>query len=526
MLWIALAFTQLPLEARWRNDAEPPPPRALAREHRIALCNPAAAAAGIRLGQKRGLALDLCPQLNFVDADETEQVLALGEVALALSRFTPSLAFVRSAGGTRGLLLEVQGCLKLFGGFQALLHAIRFTVAELGLSAEAAAFTTATGAWLLAQHGATAEVGHAGRHPVDRAGDATTPASVAEEDPLSALDALPSALLDAARPCVDMLVGIGCGQLGALRHFPRDSIAHRFGNALLHELDRAYGEAPDPRDFWQPPERFEARLELMARVDHAEALLFAGRRLLIQLVGWLGARQAATRGFVLQLDHEGHRDDGPRCTPLVIGLSEPTRDLEHLSLLLREHLARSTLPAPVFQLRLEAQDLHMLDGGSRELFPSRAQDDLAIARLAERLSARLGPGAVQTIALLDDHRPEAAQALHAFGTPAPASHFAARRNLRAPGAARNADQLPRPTWLLSRPVRLRVRNERPWHHGDLRLIAGPERVEGGWWDEIRPAEPAVRDYFIAENTDAELLWLFRERRGSGDEHWFLHGKFA
>jgi len=529
MLWIALAFTQLPLEARWRNDAEPAPPRALVREHRIALCNAAAAAEGVAVGQKRSLALNLCGRLTVVDHDDASQQAALDEIALALSRFTPSLSFVRSASGTRGLLLEVHGCLALFGGFHALLHAIRFTVAELGVSAEAAAFTTATGAWLLAQSGATETLDFTWRHLLGD-GKTTAPArdgdAPASDDPLGALDALPTALLDAARPCVDMLVGIGCARLGALRHFPRDGIAQRFGDAVLDELDRAYGEAPDPRQFWAPPEQFQARLELMARVDHAEALLFAGRRLLIQLVGWLAARQAAARGFVLQLDHERHRDAPAHVTSVAINLAEPTCDLEHLTLLLREHLARLTLPAPVHELRLEARDLHTADGGSGELFPGPTQDNRAIARFTERLTARLGPRAVQTIALLDDHRPEAAQAFHAFGTPAPLTRAASRKPVRSAGNRRDAASLPRPTWLLSRPVRLRVRNQRPWHHGDLRLIAGPERVEGGWWDEVRPAEPAVRDYFIAENEDAELLWLYRERRVGGDEHWFLHGKFA
>ncbi len=37
------------------------------------------------------------------------------------------------------------------------------------------------------------------------------------------------------------------------------------------------------------PASFEARLELQARMANAEALLFAARRLVLQLVGWLSA---------------------------------------------------------------------------------------------------------------------------------------------------------------------------------------------------------------------------------------------
>ncbi|WP_051378354.1 Y-family DNA polymerase [Derxia gummosa] len=523
MLWIALAFTQLPLEARWRNDAEPVGPRAIVRKHRVTLCNPAAEVRGVRVGQKRSLAIEICPGLRMADPDDPEQAAALDEVALALARFTPAIAFVRSASGTRGLLLEAGGSLKLFGGFHALLHAIRFTVSELGLSVDLAAFTTATGAWLLAQHGMQSE--HALRHLLEHVEASAHDGSGSADDPLHALDSLPTPLLDTAYPCADVLVGIGCGRLGALRHFPREELIARFGAGLLDEVDRAYGLAPDPRDFWSPPERFEARLELMARVDHAEALLFGGRRLLVQLVGWLGARQATTRAIALHFDHERHRDNGPRHSSLYIRLSEPTRDLEHLALLLREHLARTVLPAPVLDIRLEATEVEIADGASGELFRSRASDDQAIARFAERVAARLGPHAVRTIALRDDHRPEAAQVLQPFGA-IPPRRVDPRRQTRIGHVEHDRQTLPRPAWLLSRPVQLRIRNQRPWHHGDLRLLAGPERVESGWWNDTEPPAPAVRDYFIAENHDAELLWLFRERKPGGDEHWFLHGKFA
>jgi protein ImuB len=49
------------------------------------------------------------------------------------------------------------------------------------------------------------------------------------------------------------------------------------------------------------------------------------------------------------------------------------------------------------------------------------------------------------------------------------------------------------------------------------LLAGPERIESGWWD----GDEAGRDYFIAQLRDASLAWIYREREG-----WFLHGLFA
>jgi protein ImuB len=52
------------------------------------------------------------------------------------------------------------------------------------------------------------------------------------------------------------------------------------------------------------------------------------------------------------------------------------------------------------------------------------------------------------------------------------------------------------------------------------LLAGPERIESGWWD----GHDVTRDYFVATNPAEALLWIYRERDREG--RWFLHGFFA
>ena len=61
------------------------------------------------------------------------------------------------------------------------------------------------------------------------------------------------------------------------------------------------------------------------------------------------------------------------------------------------------------------------------------------------------------------------------------------------------------------------------------LIAGPERIEAGWWDLGSPAHgqksrAVHRDYFVARNGRGQLLWVFREL--AAPRGWFLHGLFA
>jgi protein ImuB len=55
------------------------------------------------------------------------------------------------------------------------------------------------------------------------------------------------------------------------------------------------------------------------------------------------------------------------------------------------------------------------------------------------------------------------------------------------------------------------------------LLAGPERIESGWWDAAEPAATGDvrRDYFVAISPRAEWLWIFRSQAG-----WFLQGFFA
>ncbi|MNV21766.1 hypothetical protein D3C71_1127090 [compost metagenome] len=91
-----------------------------------------------------------------------------------------------------------------------------------------------------------------------------------------------------------------------------------------------------------------------------------------------------------------------------------------------------------------------------------------------------------------------------------------------------------------------MQGNRPCHHGLLRLLAGPHRFEAGWWSAAgegagpAPGEGALalRDYFVAHNDVAGLVWVFRERLAPvpsvsdgppaavRPHRWFLHGVFG
>jgi protein ImuB len=76
-----------------------------------------------------------------------------------------------------------------------------------------------------------------------------------------------------------------------------------------------------------------------------------------------------------------------------------------------------------------------------------------------------------------------------------------------------APTLLRPGWLLPQPTPLRDRVQR--------VLAGPERIESGWWDDgdIR------RDYYLVETASGQRAWAFRVA-GEQAGPFMLHGWFA
>jgi protein ImuB len=378
---------------------------------------------------------------------------SLERIAAWACQFTPKV----SLEPPRELLMEVQGSLRRFGGSHGLLEKLRVGLAATGFEAVLATAPAPRAALWLARGGC----------------------QVLEEVPVEA--ACPADALEFLR-------SIGVQTLGELLALPREGLARRCGPALVDDLDRALGALPEGRVFFAPPARFAARLELPAPVSHAEGLLFAARRLLVQLEGLLAARQAGVRNFDLILFF--HREKNS----VRISLASPARDAERFARLLRERLATLVLPRPVEAIGLEAGDFVPLAGRTAGMFGDALAEAEDWAQLLERLQVRLGRGAVHGLATYPDHRPELAWRAVEPGEWEP-------REFRPPG--------PRPLWLLEPPRRL--------GEEELLLLAGPERIEAGWWD----GDDAKRDYFIAQCQGFSLGWVYRE---SGE--WYLHGLFA
>jgi protein ImuB len=480
--WIGVHLPQLPLETFRPRWSEPGLHVVVNRLHAVAV-SAQAATAGVRIGMRRAGVQTLCPAAVLHEHDAAREQEALSEIALALLQYTPEVAFAEEAS----LLLDLTASLRAFGGRRALCRRVRASIEALGFTPHIGMAPTAQGAWLLA------------RHPNRRR------RVVRMESLARRLDALPWLLLPAAQSCQEWLDGIGCITFADLRRLPRAGLQRRSGKGVLDALDRAYGQALELFNWVQAPKTFSARLELPDRIEHAEAILFAARRLLLQMTGWLVAQQLAVTRFTLWLEHErGRCALAP--TPVEIALADPAWREEHLVRLLKERLGRIALSAPVIAVRLEAARVSAMLPPTDSLFPDPGGTSADYHRLLELLTARLGDQSVLAPAPRADHRPEVCNGWMP----------AARVTRPAP-----APRLERPFWMLETPLPLTVRDHRPFYGSPLQMVKGPERIECGWWD----GRLVVRDYFIAQGNSAALYWIYRQRNNE-EIDWFLHGLFA
>jgi len=526
MQWVGIHLPALSLECFVATLAATPHddddhPVALIAQHRIVAANDAARALGIKPGLKRATALALAPAMRVGEADPRRDAAALQAVAHAAMAFTPAVSIAPG----HVVLAEVQASLRYFGGLERLVERLRAALAPLRHALRVACAPTAQAAqWLAAWR--------------DDAEPAAGPPPRTRADWRACLGRLPVSRMAAAAPHLATLRTLGLATAADLWRQPRAGLARRFGAELLADLDRALGERGDPRVALEPAPEFDSRLELFMRADDSAALLAGAAVLLNRLAAWAAARHGRIAGFRLRLHHETRRlrdDPSARTTELDIGLGEPVSDTAHLHALLRERLQRLPLAASVIELSLHCDALVPGAPPNAELFPAAPGEGEGWQRLLERLEARLGAHNLQRLEPVGDHRPELATAFVSQGTSSAAALGGPRgAPLRLP--ARADDEPPaddpgdwprqhRPVWLLREPQPLRERAGTPLLAGrPLWLVAGPERIEAGWWDDAL----AERDYFIAQADDGALLWVYRLRRlpKEGESGWILQGRFG
>jgi protein ImuB len=470
MLWACILLPHLGIDSVLRRHPAPDEPLALIggpfQRRELVAVNRAAADAGLRPGMRLAAAQAIAPGFATVEHVPAHEEQWQRFLAAWAYRFSSQVW----AGWPNAIALEVQGSFSLIGQWPTFQARLREDLAALGFRHRIALAPTAAGARVLA----------------------------GVEDGIAVLtpDQLRTTLarVPVRRACLpneagSRMHGMGIRHLRQVFELPGDALRRRFGVEVLQALDAMLGVAPELLECYRPPDVFDLRIELSYEVENHQALLFPVRRMTADLAAYLAGRDGGVQQFVLKLEHEGIA-----ATDVEVGLLSAERDPAMLFDLTRGRLERAQIPKPVVGLRLIARDLPPFVPSGRDLFDERPEHAVPWEHLRERLRARLGNDAVYQIAPTVDPRPE-------------------RAWQRAAAIIPEAPNRPtRPTWLLPRPMPLR--------DARVRVLAGPERLETGWWD----GEDTRRDYYVLETAHGQRVWAFCAVGGQGP--WMLHGWFA
>ncbi|MCF5706188.1 DNA polymerase Y family protein [Pseudomonas syringae] len=471
MLWACVLLPQLALDGVMRRHTDPDEPLALisgsAQRRVLQAVNPAGRALGLKPGQSLSAAQALVSGFTMVahDPSETERLQQL------LAAWAYGFSSNVSLKYPRVLLMEVESSLKLFGPWPVFEARLREELTGLGFRHRIVVAPNPVAARMLANM-------HDGLS-ID-----------CPYDLRRTLEQMPVDRIGLGREVATAFTRMGLRNVRQVLALPRDTLARRFPASVLQHLDTLLGERPVALDCYLPPDFFDLRIELNFDVESHQALLFPLKRLIADLAMFLTGRDSGVQRFALHLEHV----DGPD-TLVQVGLLSAERDASMLFELARGRLEQVVVASPVRAVRLLARDLPDFVPTHRTLFDEREQQTLPWEQLRERLRARLGDESVNGLRALADHRPECAWQ--------PTTDSKAIAQVRGH---------PRPGWLLHQPQPLPVHT--------TRIVAGPERIESGWWDggDVR------RDYYLVETLSGQRAWAYRAVGESGE--LLLHGWFA
>lgn len=521
-LWLAAHFPAIGLEIHRQPmaDGDADRPAALIEDKRIVQANAPAMRLGLEIGMTLATAFAIARELMHFERDQDTESKRLAWLGLACYRYSSRISVAPPAG----LLVEARGSLRLFGGLPVLANTLEERFRGLGHAAQMACAETPAAAMALARAGRSENSAAEVLRDEDM------------KDATAALHRVPLSCADISERQQERLANMGLRNLGQLLALPQQELGKRFDQTLVDYLARLSGSKADPRQFIEPPERFRSTLHLVESIDAKETLLFPMRRLAAELQDWLAERQ-----FGIDALSWRFKPLHGEAVSLAVRFAKPTARQTAFLALSRLRLERAELPREVMSIALAADSPTPFVAAAADLL-AKHQAAASRAELVDRLAARLGNDAIQVLANVDDPRPERAWVpLPAAANSAEHRRIVAAASRRDGFRAESADRSTndskvhetaikrRPVWLLDVPKPVAIE--------DFTLLAGPERIETGWWDtaEYRLS----RDYFAAAAKSGARCWLYRQRskpdeRGGQDSErnhrdnpkWYLHGYFS
>ena len=517
--------------------------------------------------------------------DPVADLATLEELARYCRRFAPIVAIEKPPRhepvGPECLQIDVTGTAGFFGGEGPLVRTVVWTLAARGIHARAAIADTPAAAWAAVHHtdalrddcrdghGHALVHGHvlAHGHALGHGGRHRRWAIVPPGAQLQSLAGLPAAALRLDATVLTQLRDVGIETIGRVARLPRKSLASRFDPQVSQRLAEFTGERPEPLvvpcsgELPTASQTFD--FPLLLRDTTLDDLVAVTERLLQECVAPLAAHGKGVMSLQVRLERSQSAELRETCTPAIIdiGVFQPSSSAKHLVELVRLRMARMRMPREIEGITVEVVSAGAAECRQRTLFGEAAETSASqVGMLLDRLSGRLGRGAVFEPRPMADAQPEHAWAAvpptasrsspelksrpkrsqhdgsHAFRTP--------HRTTASTMAVVAAPQR-RPIWLLPQPVRLETvavvdssldsaldsalgsalgsalnqqadttsgppvrfrlasQSGSPMH--EVAKAHGPERIETAWW-----RGPTVRrDYYVVETVAGGRYWIFR-----------------
>jgi len=522
-IWLCLYFASLALEVftRGRPPEENLQPIVIHVRQRVMFLNAIASETGIQAGNSVDTAYTLNAQVVSIERNNKKEAQALNQLANWCYQFTPTVCIKTE----NSLLLEVGGCLKLFGGLDNLGQLIRQGLGKLGYCCQITNAPTPLSALLLAK--ASHSTGLEASPPMTKK---TSPGSelVATSD-TRIIYQIPVSYMEIDKKIIHSLHNMGIRNMAELLVLPTSSLGKRFGQPFIDYLDRLTGKKPDPQQAIVPAPDFFSELHFLTDITNIQSLVFPMQRLLVELACFLTSRQLVVDRFSWRFRHKNH----PAKTMLVC-IASPDNDQQMFLTLTRLQLERFKNIREVDSLALIASDFSSAQQQNDDLFRGngfnlQSEQQMMSAPpitnnlLLNMLRARLGPKTCFGLSQANDHRPEKAWKLIQLS----------QKDYWTPPF--NCLDNPRPTYLLKIPRPLKTtpapgkmpgtqsspRLIQFFHETlpvDMELLQGPERIDCDWWGQDNP-----RDYFIVRHRSGATVWVFRHLKNN---NWYLHGIFS
>lgn len=452
-----------------------------------------ASSQGIYTGMPLADARAILPELEVVESQGYRAARLLKAIGRWCIRYSPLVALE----DTDGLIIDISGCVHLWGGEREYLKEVIGRLRSSGYHARGAIADTMGTAWAISRYGKISPIIKSGME-------------------LEALLSLPPMALKINASASQKLIKLGLSTIGSFISMPRSVLRRRIGEDSVSRIEQVLGQKEERFIPIEEPILYSERLPSMEPIRTKKGIEIAMETLLAALCKKLipdgmGIRSASLTCF---------RVDGKQLL-VEIGTSSPSVNVSHLFKLFELKIDQIEPRLGIEVFVMEAKQVEELNPVQESLWAKeKAVEDQQVTELLDRISGKVGKGVVHRYLPQPHHWPERSVKVASDFREMPAMNW---RTDRA-----------RPMQLLKVPEAIQVTAPIPdyppmvfRYQGTIHQIKkadGPERIEREWWLE----EGEHRDYYSVEDESGKRYWLFRsghynEEKTSG---WYIHGFFA